>query len=67
MVILTWRLKWDNLSAYSRYPADIRKVIYITTAIKSAHGKFKKLTKTKGAFPSGNSLLKLIELGLLNT
>lgn len=66
MVIQSWRRKWDNLSAYFRYPADIRKVIYTTNAIESVHRQFRKLTKTKGAFPNENSLLKLLYLGLMN-
>lgn len=66
VVIQSWRRKWDNLSAYFRYPESIRKVIYTTNAIESVHRQFRKLTKTKGAFPNENSLLKLLYLGLLN-
>lgn len=33
LVIQSWRRKWENLSGYFRYPADIRKVIYTTNAI----------------------------------
>lgn len=66
LVIGSWRKKWENLSSYFRYPADIRKVIYTTNAIESVHRQFRKLTKTKGAFPNENSLLKLLYLGLLN-
>ncbi|MEC5343179.1 transposase [Brenneria populi] len=66
MVIQSWRRKWENLSAYFRYPADIRKVIYTTNAIESVHRQFRKLTKTKGAFPNENSLLKLLYLGRMN-
>lgn len=66
VVIQSWRRKWDNLSAYFRYPESIRKVIYTTNAIESVHRQFRKLTKTKGAFPNENSLLKLRYLGLLN-
>ncbi|KGA80033.1 transposase, Mutator family protein [Yersinia enterocolitica] len=51
---------------YFRYPATIRKVIYTTNAIESVHRQFRKLTKTKGAFPNENSLLKLLYLGLMN-
>ena len=35
---------------------QIRKVIYTTNAIESVHRQFRKLTKTKGAFPNENSL-----------
>lgn len=66
LVIQSWRKKWENLAGYFRYPADIRKVIYTTNAIESVHRQFRKLTKTKGAFPNENSLLKLLYLGLLN-
>ncbi|MBQ4796717.1 IS256 family transposase, partial [Pectobacterium versatile] len=66
VVLQSWRRKWDNLSAYFRYPANIRKVIYTTNAIESVHRQFRKLTKTKGAFPNENSLLKLLYLGLMN-
>lgn len=66
VVILLWRRKWDNLSAYFRYPSDIRKVIYTTNAIESMHQQFRKLTKTKGVFSNENSLLTLLYLGLMN-
>ncbi|MCT7482100.1 transposase, partial [Aliarcobacter cryaerophilus] len=42
-----------------KYPKEIRKVIYTTNIIESVHRQFRKLTKTKGAFPNENSLLKL--------
>ncbi|MBJ5085068.1 IS256 family transposase, partial [Salmonella enterica subsp. enterica serovar Typhimurium] len=35
VVLQSWRRKWENLSAYFRYPANIRKVIYTTNAIES--------------------------------
>ncbi|HCR3333877.1 TPA: IS256 family transposase [Morganella morganii] len=66
VVIQSWQRKWTHLSGCFRYPADIRKVIYTTNAIESVHRQFRKLTKTKGAFPNENSLLKLLYLGLLN-
>ncbi|HAS8353776.1 TPA: IS256 family transposase, partial [Vibrio vulnificus] len=52
VVIQSWQRKWTHLSGYFRYPADIRKVIYTTNAIESVHRQFRKLTKTKGAFPN---------------
>lgn len=66
IVINSWRNKWENLSAYFKYPEDIRKVIYTTNTIESAHRQFRKLTKTKGAFPNENSLLKLLYPGIQN-
>lgn len=66
IVIRSWRNKWDNLSVYFKYPEPIRKVIYTTNAIEAVHRQFRKLTKTKGAFPNENSLLKLLYLGIQN-
>ncbi len=66
IVLKSWRKKWDKLSVYFEYPADIRKVIYTTNAIESVHRQFRKLTKTKGAFPNENSLLKLLYMGIQN-
>jgi transposase-like protein len=66
IVIRSWRNKWNNLSAYFKYPEPIRKIIYTTNAVEAVHRQFRKLTKTKGAFPDENSLLKLLYAGILN-
>lgn len=66
IVIQSWKNKWENLSAYLKYPEDIRKIIYTTNIIESVHRQFRKLTKTKGAFPNENSLLKLLYMGIQN-
>ncbi len=66
IVIHSWRSKWENLSYYFKYPAEIRKIIYTTNIIESVHRQFRKLTKTKGAFPNENSLMKLLYMGILN-
>ncbi len=66
IVIKSWRKKWDNLSAYFKYPEPIRKIIYTTNAVEAVHRQFRKLTKTKGAFLNENSLLKLLYAGILN-
>lgn len=65
-VIESWRNKWHLLSAYFKYPEHIRKPIYTTNTVESVHRQFRKLTKTKGAFPNENSLLKLLYVGILN-
>ncbi len=66
IVFESWRNKWDNLSNYFKYPEDIRRIIYTTNIIESVHRQFRTLTKTKGAFPNDNSLLKLLYAGILN-
>lgn len=66
IVIQSWQNKWENLSVYFKYPPEIRKVIYTTNIIESVHRQFRKLTKTKGAFPNESSLLKLLYMGIRN-
>jgi transposase-like protein len=66
IVLQSWQNKWENLSVYFKYPPEIRKVIYTTNIIESVHRQFRKLTKTKGAFPNENSLLKLLYMGIVN-
>jgi transposase-like protein len=66
IVIKSWRRKWHHLSGYFKYPQAIRKIIYTTNAVEAVHRQFRKLTKTKGAFPNENSLLKLLYAGILN-
>ena len=33
IVIKSWRTKWEHLSAYFKYPKDIRRIIYTTDVI----------------------------------
>lgn len=66
IVIKSWRNNWERLSQYFKYPADIRRIIYTTNTIEAVHRQFRKLTKTKGAFPNQDSLLKLLYMGIQN-
>jgi len=66
ILIKSWRTKWQHLSAYFKYPEDIRRIIYTTNSIEAVHRQFRKLTKTKGGFPNNDSLLKLLFMGIQN-
>lgn len=66
IVFESWRGKWDNLTHYFQYSKEIRRIIYTTNIIESVHRQFRTLTKTKGAFPTDNSLLKLLFAGIQN-
>lgn len=65
LVIKSWRNNWPTLSAYFKYPTEIRKAIYTTNAVEAVHRQFRKLTKTKGGFSSENALLKLLYAGIM--
>jgi len=66
IVFDSWNNKWDNLTNYFKYSEDIRRIIYTTNIIESVHRQFRTLTKTKGAFPNDESLLKLLYAGIRN-
>jgi putative transposase len=66
IVIKSWRNNWERLSQFFKYPEDIRRIIYTTNTIEAVHRQFRKLTKTKGAFPNQDSLLKLLYMGIQN-
>ena len=62
----TWMDNWLNLSAFFEYEGAIRKIIYTTNPIEGVHRQIRKITKTKGAFPSDQALLKLMYLVIVN-
>jgi len=64
--IKSWNNNWHNLSAYFRYPPEIRKMIYTTNAVEGLHRQIRKVTKTKGSFTSQRALEKLIFLAIKN-
>lgn len=65
-VFKSWRSNWDRLATFFQYPAVLRKIIYTTNPIESYHRMVRKVTKTKGAFPSEEAILKQIYLATIN-
>jgi putative transposase len=61
-----WRRHWLNIITFFDYPPEIRKVIYTTNAIESLNMTVRKVIKNKRAFPSDDSMLKLVYLALRN-
>ena len=41
---------WANLSTYFKFPAELRKLIYITNAIEGFNRQLRKVTKSKSVF-----------------
>lgn len=66
VVLKSWHENWEELSTYFQYDEHIRKIIYTTNAVEGFHRQVRKVTKTKGAFPSDMALLKLIYLASQN-
>jgi len=61
-----WRRHWENVIPFFDYPADIRKAIYTTNAIEAINRSLRKVIKTKGAFPTDASIMKIFYLALEN-
>lgn len=64
--VTTWRTQWTNLSTFFQFPQEIRKMIYTTNAVEALHRQFRKVTKTKGSFPTDDSLKKILYLATLD-
>jgi transposase-like protein len=66
VVFKSWRLNWNRLSNYFKYPEPIRRLIYTTNTVEGYHRMVRKVTKTKGAFTSELAVLKLVYLATMN-
>ena len=62
VIIRSWENNWIELTAYFKYPYQIRRIIYTTNTIEGYHRQLRKVTKTKTAFPTDESLIKIIYL-----
>ena len=65
-IVQSWRRNWERVIPFFDYPAEIRKVIYTTNAIESVNMSLRKVTKSRGAFPNDDALIKLYYLALRN-
>lgn len=65
-VIDVWRRAWNEFVPFLDYPTELRRVVYTTNAIESINFQLRKITKTRGHFPSDEAAMKLLYLGLRN-
>ena len=59
-----WKANWKNIIPFFAYAPEIRKVIYTTNAIESLNYTLRKIIKNRASFPSDESALKLLYLGM---
>src|SRR5512141_632948 len=52
IAIRSWQNNWEDLATFFAYPAEIRRVIYTTNSVEGYHRQLRKVTKSKGAFPT---------------
>lgn len=60
--VKSWKENWSSLATFYKYPEEIRRLIYTTNPIESLNHRLRKITKTKGSFPSDEALFKLLYL-----
>jgi transposase-like protein len=66
IVIKSWKVNWQRLSQYFKYPEHIRRITYTTNVVEGLHRQIRKVTKTKGAFSSELALTKLLYMAIQN-
>src|SRR5215471_1127756 len=66
LISKSWRTNWPRVIPFFAHPPEIRKVIYTTNAIESLNMSLRKVTKTRGSFPSDEAAAKLLYLALRN-
>lgn len=62
VAVRSWENNWEDLATMFEYPPDIRRLIYTTNTVEGYNRQLRKVTKTKGAFPSGEAARKLLFL-----
>lgn len=61
MDVARWRVL--RVIPFFAFPPEVRKVIYTTNMIESINYQLRKITKTRGRFPTDDALIKLLYLG----
>jgi putative transposase len=65
-IVDLWRRNWERFTPFLAFDAPIRKIIYTTNAIESLNYQLRKVTKTRGHFPTDDAVLKIFYLAIGN-
>lgn len=65
-VVDLWRRNWERFTPFLEFDPEIRKVVYTTNAIESLNYQLRKVTKTRGHFPTDDAVLKILYLAIRN-
>ena len=65
-IVDLWRRNWDRFVPFLDFDRAIRKIIYTTNAIESLNYQLRKVTKTRGSFPTDDAVLKIFYLAIDN-
>jgi putative transposase len=58
-----WEAAWEQVIPFFAYAPEVRRVLYTTNMIESINYQLRKISKTRGHFPTDDALIKLLYLG----
>ena len=64
--VRSWQNNWEDLATFFEFPKEIRRQIYTTNTVEGYHRQLRKVIKTKGSFPTEQSVRKLLYLATMN-
>jgi len=59
-----WREHWEHVIPFFAFPEEVRRIVYTTNAVESLNMSMRKVTKTRGSFPTEEAAIKLLYLAL---
>jgi transposase-like protein len=62
VAIRSWDNNWEDLATFFDYPASIRRMIYTTNTVEGYNRQLRKVTNSRGSFPTGEAVRKLLFL-----
>jgi putative transposase len=65
-IVDVWRRNWERFTPFLAFDPAIRKIIYTTNAIESLNYQLRKVTKTRGHFPTDDAVYKILYLAIRN-
>lgn len=65
-IVGLWRGNWERFTPFLAFPPEIRRIIYTTNAVESLNYQLRKVTKTRGHFPTDEAVLKILYLAIRN-
>lgn len=66
MSVASWRNHWDGLTAFFKYPVELRRIVYTTNAIESLHSQMRKNISSRKVFPNDDAVVKILFLNIRN-
>ena len=65
-IVELWRRNWERFTPFLDFEQAIRRIIYTTNAIESLNYQLRKVTKTRGHFPTDDAAIKILYLAIRN-